>query len=341
MKGKKMLNVLYVLLAVAVGVTVFCLCMAVFSGGLDSKKEDVKTEAVESSKEAVSTKTEEGKVSQSEETVSENVASKEENENTSSLFDSLVRGSNMLKTENIDIDGVKTIVYFLDDYEKKPIVILQHGLTSKKEDVKDLATTIANLGYVVITPDAVGHGELKSSDKIYVIEMVGQTAGNFEKVIEYFKGSAYADVERTGLVGFSLGGLASFYYAGNGSHNPKVVVSLCSTPAFEDLIGSDAAYEYCKNGKLSMTKDKDERKALEEEINSKSPYEKLLADTDTYFFMICGDADDVVPHEGNIRFYEAMQDTSKDIKLTVKENQKHEITEEDLMQVLEYLKGHL
>ena len=345
MKSKKVLKVLYVLLAVAVGVTVFCFCMATFGGnGAEKESETVHSETGENGQEM-----EEGLANPADSAVSGDETGSLEagesqgmsQEKTSSLFDGYVKGSNMLKTEKIDINGVKTIVYFLDNYEKKPIVILQHGLTSKKEDMKDLAGAIANLGYVVITPDAAGHGELKSKEKVSVIEMVGQTAHNFETVIEYFQGSAYADVERMGLVGFSLGGLASFSYAGNGSYNPRVVVSLCSTPAFEDLIGEDAAYEFYKNGKISITKKKEERGALEEEIKSKSPYEKLLADTDTYFFMLCGDADDVVPHEGNIRFYEAMKDTSKDIKLIVKENQKHEITEEDLMQVLEYLKGHL
>lgn len=271
----------------------------------------------------------------------EDAASDSANSQEGCLFDSLVRGSNMLKVEKVDIDGVKSILYFLDDYDKKPIVILQHGLASKKEDVKDLATTIANLGYVVITPDAAGHGELKSKDSVSVIEMVEQTAINFEKVLDYFQGSSYADVERTGLIGFSLGGLASFYYAGNGCYNPKVVVSLCSTPDFGDLTKAYAAYQFCKNGKLSVTKNQEEREKLEEQIRSKTPYDKLLADTDTCFFMLCGDADDVVPHEGNIRFYEEGKDICKDIKLVVKEKQKHEVTEEDLMLMLEYLKGHL
>ena len=101
------------------------------------------------------------------------------------------------------------------------------------------------------------------------------------------------------------------------------------------------AYQFYKNGKLVDAKNQEERKSIEEQIRSKSPYEKLLLDTDTYFFMVCGDADDVVPHEGNMRFYEEMKDSSKEMKLTVKEKQKHEITEEDLMLVLNYLKSHL
>ena len=327
MNRKKVLNILYILLSVAVGITVFCFCMAFFHKA-DEENGSVTEESVGA------------EVAANESTVNETVTSEKLKEQ-GSLFDSLVHGSNLLKTEHLDIDGVKAVVYYLDNYEKKPLVLIQHGLTSKKEDVKDLAATVANLGYVVITPDAAGHGELKSDEEIYVIDMVKQTADNFEKVMNYFDESAYADVERTGFVGFSLGGLSSFYYAANGSYNPKVLVSLCSTPYFEDLIGTDAAYESYKNGKLSATKNKKEKEELEEEIRLNSPYEKLLSDTDTYFFMVCGDADDVVPHEGNVRFYEAMKDTSKDIRLIVKENQKHEVTEEDLMQVLEYLKGHL
>ena len=313
-KNKKLLKILYVFLILAVCVTIFCFGIVLFG----EKNSDGSN----------GQQTEETAIGSS-------------NNQDGCLFDGLVHGSNMLKTEPLDIDGVKTIVYFLDDYEKKPIVILQHGLTSKKEDVKDLATAIANAGYVVVTPDAAGHGEMKSKDRVSVVEMAEQTALNFETVLDYFRTSCYADVERIGLAGFSLGGLASFYYTANGEYNPKVVVSLCSTPDFDSLADAYVAYQFCKNGVLSGVKNEKERKSLEEQIRSNSPYDKLLTDTDTCFFMVCGDADDVVPHEGNIRFYEDGKDVCKDIKLLVKEKQKHEVTEEDLMQMLEYLKGHL
>ena len=329
-KNKKLLNMIYVLLALVVCATVFCFCM-VFLG--DGKTDE---SSMQGQEEIVTPRDEDIASDERVETTQDSADTEE-----GCAFDSLVRGSNMMKTETVEINGVKAILYFLDNYEKKPIVIVQHGLTSKKEDVKDLATTIADLGYVVVTPDAAGHGELKSNDRLSVMDMVEQTAGQFGQVLAYFQDSCYADVERTGLVGFSLGGLASFYYAGNGDRNPKVVVSLCSTPDFKDLTESQVAYQFYKNGKLVGAKNQEERKSIEEQLRSKSPYEKLLLDTDTYFFMVCGDADDVVPHEGNIRFYEEMKDRSKDIKLTVKEKQKHEITEEDLMLVLDYLKGHL
>lgn len=313
-KNKKLLKILYVFLILAVCVTIFCFGIVLFGEKNSDGSNGQQTE--------------------------ETAIGSSDNQD-GCLFDGLVHGSNMLKTEKVDIDGVKTLVYFLDDYEKKPIVILQHGLTSKKEDVKDLATAIANAGYVVVTPDAAGHGEMKSKDRVSVVEMAEQTALNFETVLDYFQTSCYADVERIGLAGFSLGGLASFYYTANGEYNPKVVVSLCSTPDFDSLTDTYVAYQFCKNGELSGVKNEKERDSLEEQIRSKSPYNKLLTDTDTCFFMVCGDADDVVPHEGNIRFYEEGKDVCKDMKLLVKEKQKHEVTEEDLMQMLEYLKGHL
>lgn len=313
-KNKKLLKILYIVLALVVCVTIFC-----FGAVLFGKKNSDGSNGQQT----------EGNLTGS------------SDDQTGCLFDGLVHGSNMLKAEPVNIDGVKTIVYFLDDYEKKPIVILQHGLTSKKEDVKDLATAIANAGYVVVTPDAAGHGEMKSKDRVSVVEMAEQTALNFETVLDYFQTSCYADVERIGLAGFSLGGLASFYYTANGNYNPDVVISLCSTPDFDSLADTYVAYQFCKNGVLSGVKNEKEKDALEEQIRSNSPYDKLLADTDTCFFMVCGDADDVVPHEGNIRFYEEGKDVCKDIKLIVKEKQKHEVTEEDLMQMLEYLKGHL
>lgn len=66
------------------------------------------------------------------------------------------------------------------------------------------------------------------------------------------------------------------------------MVSLCSTPDFKDLTESQVAYQFYKNGKLVGAKNQEERKSIEEQLRSKSPYEKLLLDTDTYFFMVCG-----------------------------------------------------
>ena len=308
MGRKRILGILYILLAAAVGCVVFFLAMAL---GI------IPGERKESGKQGSQTSS------------------------VSILPDSRIQGSGALRKESLDIDGRKTILYFTDSYEQRPLVILQHGLSSRKEDVAEFAAAIAGSGYFVVTPDAAGHGEAKLKEPLSVMDMVVQTAGQFDGIIDYFRESRYVDTDQVGLAGFSLGGLAAFYYTGSCSGNPKVVVSMCSTPDFSDLAGQDAAYTLCMDGNMSVEQDPEERKKIDEQMRVSSPYGKLLDDTDTCFFMLCGSEDEVVPYEGNVRFFEEMEVSAENIQLTVKEGQGHTITEPDMRQVLEYLKNHL
>ena len=256
-------------------------------------------------------------------------------------FDQLVSDSKQAKEIEMKIEEVPVIVYFQDTYDKKPLLILQHGITSKKEDVADLAKNLSQAGYVVVTPDAVGHGGLASSEEKTVAQLIKETGENFETVISYFADSMYVEISRTGIVGFSLGGLAAFHYTANGAHQPKVVVSLCSTPDFETLADSSVANIVFVNEKETAVGDKKKCEQIAEAIRAESPYGKLINNTETCFYLLCGDKDDIVPHEGNLRFYDEMKDKANDIVLKVKENQKHEVKVEDLEEVLQYLKGHL
>lgn len=305
MKRNKILRLLYILLAAALGSVVLFLAMALNS------------------------------------IMGEREAGESLVDSAGQLPDSRIRGSGKLREESLDIQGIKTILYFTDSYEKRPVVILQHGLSSQKEDVAELAAALADAGYLVVTPDAAGHGEARSGDLLSVMDMAVQTADQFDGILRYLQGSRYADTDRTGLVGFSLGGMAAFYYTGNGSATPGVVVSMCSTPDFADLAGQDAAYTCCRDGAVFAASGPEEKKEIDEKLREGSPYGKLLDHTGTSYLMICGDADEVIPYEGNVRFFEAMEDSADDIRLTVKEGQGHTVTEEDMRQVIAYLNSHL
>lgn len=314
MKEKKILTILYSLLVLAVFVVCFCIVMLVKTGKQEEgiQSEVVKEDSFTSDKQTLS-----------------------------GAFDGQLTGSGQLKEIQMEISGVPVIIYVADTKEEKPLLILQHGLTSKKEDMKDLAVNLAGLSYVVVTPDAAGHGELESKEELALAELAERTADNFDKLIAFFETSEYVDTKRTGIMGISLGGISAFYHAANGVYQPKVLVSLCATPDYEDLTKSHVVYEVYKNGKEEVVKDTTKQKELEELIISKSPYKKLLQNKETSFYLLCGQEDETVPHEGNVRFYEEMKDSAKDIVLSVKEKQKHEVTEEDFIKALEYLKGHL
>ena len=326
MKNKAMIRVMYTLLVIAIIVVIICAVMITKN-----------SKSVES-QENYGLSVEELSDVQSE---TDKISVKEKTGQSGMGFDSYVSGSKQLKEIALKIEDVPVIVYFEDTFDKKPLVIVQHGITSQKEDVKYLSQYFTRAGYVVVSPDAAGHGELKNSEQLTIADLIKQTGENYDKVISYFKDSMYVEIERTGIVGFSLGGLAAFYHTANGVYQPKVMVSLCSTPDFEDLANSSVANIIFTNNKEKKVRNKTEVAQMADAIKAESPYQKLINNTETSFYILCGDKDNVIPHEGNLRFYDEMKDKAKDIVLKVKENQKHEVKEEDLEEIFQYLKGHL
>lgn len=316
MNHKRIINILYLMLAAVCCVVLYCMGMLIMCGIVNHNKENPAEQEVQAD-------------------------TNDDRTLNQCAFDQYMEGKQELCQKPLEINGVKTAVFYMDTFDKKPLVILQHGLSSKKEDMNSFATALAERGFFVVTPDAMGHGEDETEERHTVIELVYGTANYFEAIIKYFEASEYVDTERLGLVGLSLGGMTSFYYTANGSYNPKVVVSLCSTPKFEDLIGTDVASSFIAKGKTVATAGAREQELMDTQIRDYSPYNRLLTDKDTCFFMLCGDADSIVPHEGNIQFYEEVQDIAKNVMLVVKKDQQHEIVLEDLMRVIEYLEQYL
>ena len=307
---KNIVKILYGLLAIALGIGIFCIAMLM-------KNNSTKVE-----------------------NVADNIG-QDKGEISIETFENHITGTGTLKSVKMTIDGVPCALYFIDNYEKRPILILQHGMTSKKEDMQPLANTFVEKGFLVVTPDAAAHGELEDKEEWTVPEMIQQTSSNFESILNYFAQSNYVDMEKIAMSGISLGGLSVLHYCANGSYNPKAVATMCATPEYKDLMLSQVATSYVKKGNIIAEGDETKLAALGEMFKQMSPYETILKDTDTCYYLLCGDQDDIVPHNGNISLYDAMKDTAQDITLKVKQGQGHTVTEEDLWEVLSYVVSHI
>lgn len=252
-------------------------------------------------------------------------------------------GSGELVEQKIQITDVNAIVCYVDDGNKKPFVILQHGLTGNKESFLEFGRQLAKVGYLVVLPDAYAHGDNKD-DELPVLEEAVETAANFETIVEYYQDSSYVDLERLGLIGFSLGGLASYYYTANAAVVPKVVGTFCATPDWETMVGTEASYTtYSNKNTLHKSKyvsDTAKQQEIDTFIREHSPYEKLLENDTTHYCILGGAADTVVPTEGENRFYDAHKDAA-DMTLQLYENQGHEATEENMWTMLHYFENHL
>ncbi len=125
--------------------------------------------------------------------------------------------SECLDEEIIDIEGIPTILIRPKDTEGKlPTILFYHGWSSTKEYQRLRAFTLAILGYQVLIPDAIYHGDrnpldyydLKSA-KAYFWRTIISNLRESEKIIDYAVENLEADKNRIGLIGNSMGGITA------------------------------------------------------------------------------------------------------------------------------------
>lgn len=260
------------------------------------------------------------------------------NYNSISSFEEEFEMTHQVIEQRMLIHNIPVIVYFMDDGTKKPLILLQHGLTSKKEDLRDLALTFAKNGYYIVTPDAYGHGELRNREQITVLESVAKISENFDVIFNFFEESVYVEQNRLCIMGISLGGMSALEYAATGSKEVKVVVSLCGTPDFETMIDQSISYDIFDKGQYIKTSSDTE--AVKLKIKRMNPYKNLLQKEQLKLYLLCKEQDEVVPYEGNLKFKNEFS-FQENLEFQQKANQGHIVEEEDLWEVLEYLKEHL
>lgn len=184
----------------------------------------------------------------------------------------------------------------------KPMVIIEYGVTGKKEEMQAVAAVYANIGCLVVTPDLYLHGERMEESECSLLEIAVHSSGEIEEILDYYATSSMVDMDRIGMVGFSLGGITIYHYLANGTYPVKTAGIICSTPDWEDLQNYPVIYQCYSKGKL--VKLPEER---HEEISSyaieNSPYDKLLQKTDITYGFISGGKDEVLSYVGTENFY--------------------------------------
>lgn len=256
-------------------------------------------------------------------------------------FEAFFTGEGGVKSECFEIEGIPVNMVYADTEGAMPLVVMQHGLESKKEDVADLANAFAMQGFVVVCPDAAGHGALEDGQKRSLAELIGETAEGFDKVIDFVTSSEHVDEGRIGLCGVSLGGLTSLYYASEHAQSVDVVVSFLGTPDFSSFAGQPTVQYYYLEHEYIVEKDEEKLKDMEENVISLSPYDKLLSNSDIALFLMCGAKDTIVPPEGNVTFYKEALAAGRDVGLVVKDNQGHIVEMDEMYAALAFMVENL
>lgn len=129
---------------------------------------------------------------------------------------------------------------------QKPLVILSHGFTQKKEVWKEYMEELAQIGYYTVALDNRLHGERKDAGLDSVISSEGKinfyglydaikaNAEDITKVIGFFITKPEIDSSRIGMVGVSMGGFTTFRTIVI-DKRIKVAVPIIASPVWGDL----------------------------------------------------------------------------------------------------------
>ncbi len=207
---------------------------------------------------------------------------------------------------NIDIDGVPAIVLKPKlDMDTYPTVVFYHGWSSSKEHQEFRGSVIAGLGYQVIIPDAMHHGErgeldyAASENSGFFWRVVLNNLNEWEKIKTYAIEKLEADPDRIAVAGHSMGGFTS---AGIFTENSDIKTCIILNGSFNWLESNE---EFKKRLNVHMTK---EFKELEQEVENRNPLGRIDNLLDRPILILHGEADSMVEITPQRDFYEKLRE---------------------------------
>lgn len=191
-------------------------------------------------------------------------------------------------------------------YEEFPTIIFYHGWSSSKESQRMRAFILCNLGYQVLIPDSINHGERNPIDYTDPMTMknnfwptVSQAIDESEKIIEYAIEELQGDGNRIGVCGHSMGGFIS---SGIFTHNKNIKAAVVLNGSFNwnycnELIADklENIFDISVENELNIIKDK---------LIDLDPINYIEEIKDRPLLMINGGSDEVVPMISQKEFYE-------------------------------------
>jgi len=214
-------------------------------------------------------------------------------------------------------DNIPALLFYGSSDGKKPLLLLFHGLTGRKEGELFLATKLAEEGYLVAAIDARQHGdrvdldfwkELRYNFPKYSSRIIVETAQDVPAIIEALLERDDVDPDRIGIAGGSLGGFITIL-ATTLDRRLKTAVSVAGGVMSVDTLDKGEAYEL-----LCLEKDLDRQvdEEMKELVAKNNPFDRLDKFYPTSLLMVHGDIDNIVPLEAHQRLYEALKPYYKD-----------------------------
>lgn len=233
--------------------------------------------------------------------------------------------SNFILEEKVYISNIPAILLRpKEDKKKFPTIVFYHGWSSKKEFQRLRGLILAMVGFQVLIPDCIYHGERNPIDydknPQCFWEVVFNNLDESKILIDALVNNYKADPDRLSLIGHSMGGFTS---AGIFANNPNIksVVILNGSFTWDNF---NKLLKEKLN--LEMTNKLCE---IEEKTKKLDPFNKLDALVDRPILMLHGQNDSLVPIDNQRLFYQKIEPLYKDkekIKLIEYPNLNHYVT---------------
>lgn len=239
--------------------------------------------------------------------------------------------------KHIKIKDIPCIILRLENEEGLiPTIILYHGWSSNKDRQRFRGFILSSLGYQVIIPDSIYHGERNPIDHNDIVNL-----GKYfwEIVLNNIKESDYiigeiinkydADPNNIGVIGHSMGG---FTAAGVFTHDKRIKTGIPLNGSFNWVMSNEI---FARNlNRNTILKEEDQVRRLDPMNN----LDKLI---DRPILMLNGGADEIVSIRPQEVFYNKIKDLYKDAskaKLIRYKGLGHFVTTNMLEDVAKWLK---
>ena len=242
--------------------------------------------------------------------------------------------------EQVTIKDIPCIILKPKDQNGKlSTIIFYHGWSSSKESQRFRGFILASLGYQVIIPDSIHHGErnpidYENVDKMrdYFWKTILNNIKESKDIIDKSIDIHNVDPDNVGVMGHSMGG---FTAAGAFTHDRRIKTSIILNGSFNWAMSNEIFLG--ELGKNITVEEEDEIIRLDPMNN----FDKLL---DRSILVLHGGSDDLVAIEPQNEFYRKIKNLYKNgskIKLIKYKHMGHFVTTNMMEDAGKWLKTHL